>query len=758
MKIQEHENTIERSQDLGEEQQFTIKSTEMAFEILSSGLYSNRIRAIIRELSCNAHDAHVMVGIGDVPIEVQLPTSFDPTFSITDHGPGLSHEQMVGYWTDSGNERVWVGGIYNTYFESTKQASDDFIGQFGLGSKSPFSYASAFNVESRQNGIARFYSCFKNDQRKPAITLLGHASTDKGNGMTITMSVKRDDIDKFKSEARMALMYFSPKPKITGPTYGYEPYTVVHTVKGSNWCVRSTEWGASMSGPYLIQGFVPYPIDIEQLIQNGLSPAAQLVAQTDIDLYVPIGKASSSASREHLHYDTHTVRNLIDAFKTATEEMRASFQTQIDLCANRYEAAITHDRLIHGGTDSLRKLYTTLHTSQKFTWQGVDVDDNIELDLSGVRNIAIYRYAKASKGKKMMLLGKWIPGEMTDVFEVNFQWNTKFIIDEKAGGSTERLRSHLMGLPKNENRNPQYFIIRPIAKGVSADQVTADVGTLTDQIGVTFAPISDIPAIKRPQYTRSSIGASVKRAKNHCLVWNGFRTRRKRWGRSEIVQKFTRATWSREEIDFTTGGLYIPIDGIEPKEHTYSFDTYLADAVNLKLSTKTFIVGFTDKDLIEAKKHGKWTSIFDHVNQTFKTNFKASIYASRSIFAKFRSEFGDKICVFLERAYPLRDQLPESELKNLVISLQAIRESAESYDQASIVRMVNFYLPLESTTISDDSLDVLWETAYAKYPMFQLLDWNACLTDMPTLIEYVNLVEQNWVQPVVEVVDDDVPF
>ena len=115
-----------------------------AFSILSSGLYANKIRAIIRELSTNAYDSHVAAGCADRPFEVHLPTSLEPWFSVRDYGVGLSHQQVVN--------------IYTTYFESTKTGSNDFVGALGLGSKSPFSYTENFGVTAVQNGHMGVYT------------------------------------------------------------------------------------------------------------------------------------------------------------------------------------------------------------------------------------------------------------------------------------------------------------------------------------------------------------------------------------------------------------------------------------------------------------------------------------------------------------------------------------------------------------------------------------------------------------------------
>ena len=85
---------------------FTIKASAKAFQILSSNLYSNPLGSMIRELSTNAYDAHIMVGKKDEPFKIKLPNALDPTFKIRDFGPGLSEKDIYS--------------VYTTFFESTK--------------------------------------------------------------------------------------------------------------------------------------------------------------------------------------------------------------------------------------------------------------------------------------------------------------------------------------------------------------------------------------------------------------------------------------------------------------------------------------------------------------------------------------------------------------------------------------------------------------------------------------------------------------
>ena len=196
----QNEAIISNVAEIGE---FRIRNSAKAFNILSSGLYANKIRAIIRELSCNAVDSHVAAGKSSVPFDVHLPNQLEPWFSIRDYGTGLSHEQVTN--------------IYTTYFESTKTNSNEFIGALGLGSKSPFSYTDNFTVTAVQNGKKGIYSAFINEQGVPSIALMMEEETTDPNGVEVRFAVEdRYDFDKFRSEARHVYEYFKLRPVISG--------------------------------------------------------------------------------------------------------------------------------------------------------------------------------------------------------------------------------------------------------------------------------------------------------------------------------------------------------------------------------------------------------------------------------------------------------------------------------------------------------------------------------------------------------------
>ena len=72
------ESTITKSNAIGTTTEFKIKTSATAFKILSEGLYSNKIGSMVRELICNAYDAHCAAGTKDTPIDVELPMVTNP--------------------------------------------------------------------------------------------------------------------------------------------------------------------------------------------------------------------------------------------------------------------------------------------------------------------------------------------------------------------------------------------------------------------------------------------------------------------------------------------------------------------------------------------------------------------------------------------------------------------------------------------------------------------------------------------------------
>jgi hypothetical protein len=276
---------------------FAIKSTARSFQILSSGLYANKIRAIIRELSCNAIDSHVAAGRADTPFEVHLPNHLEPWFSIRDHGVGLTHEQVLN--------------VYTTYFESTKTESNDFIGALGLGSKSPFSYTENFTVTAVKNGIKGIYTAFINEQGVPSIAQMCSEVTDESPGVEVKFSVNSGDFGKFYEEALHVYRWFQLVPTVTGQSLfarRFADQAVKYVERDLIQGVHAADHRSLGSVSYAVMGNIAYPINVPNEAEN-LGHLSYLL-KCNLVMHFGIGELDFQASREGLSYDANTISNI----------------------------------------------------------------------------------------------------------------------------------------------------------------------------------------------------------------------------------------------------------------------------------------------------------------------------------------------------------------------------------------------------------------------------------------------------------------
>lgn len=195
------------SEDL-REKNFGILANDKMFEILSSKIYSNKIMAPIRELSCNAFDANVEANTNE-PIKVHVPSYDEKWFSVEDNGNGMD-----------GHE---IEDLYTTYGYSSKTRSNKFIGCLGLGSKSPFAYTDRFSIISRKNGVEYSYQCVI-ENSMPKLIKFGEEKTDLPSGTKVEFPVDSFDICSFINMCSIFYSNFFPKPSFSSDFSTKEPF------------------------------------------------------------------------------------------------------------------------------------------------------------------------------------------------------------------------------------------------------------------------------------------------------------------------------------------------------------------------------------------------------------------------------------------------------------------------------------------------------------------------------------------------------
>lgn len=337
---------------------YGIQMGAKAYHVLQDGMYSDIISTIVRELSSNAYDAHIAAGKADEPFHVFCPSAFDPDFAVKDNGTGLRYYKYKASITNEregestlfiqGDVRDQIQGItkaildketvvnfnsdrvlfdhktqetvirvagnydqtevdvefddcivlWTTYFASTKDDSDDFIGGWGLGSKTPNAYVDNYVVINRFNGIKRTYNVSVSEIGMPQINLMFEEETNESNGLEVRLAVDPSDYSEFKEAIKSQLRYFDPQPIVHNEEIEFPK--IIH--KGEHFILMENnidEYGWRQA-PVCV-GNNAYSAEVStSLLQNN----------ENIVMLFKVGEVSVTASREELKYDER-VREVI---------------------------------------------------------------------------------------------------------------------------------------------------------------------------------------------------------------------------------------------------------------------------------------------------------------------------------------------------------------------------------------------------------------------------------------------------------------
>lgn len=176
----------------------TVNITGTSFNFILDNLYTQPHRAIVRELSCNAWDAHVQAG-NLVPFHIQVPSKFEQTFIIRDYGVGLTPDEIDKY--------------LNTLYQSSKGESNDQIGGFGLGAKSPFALVQSFFISSYKDGME--YKCFwyRDSEGIPVLKIQSQKETTEPNGIKYIINFELKDVPSIIKACSSELLGLPVKPR-----------------------------------------------------------------------------------------------------------------------------------------------------------------------------------------------------------------------------------------------------------------------------------------------------------------------------------------------------------------------------------------------------------------------------------------------------------------------------------------------------------------------------------------------------------------
>ena len=596
MKLQNAPQNEAILSNVGEIGEFRIRNSAKAFNILSSGLYANKIRAIIRELSCNAVDSHTAANRTDTPFDVHLPNSMEPYFSIRDYGTGLSHEQVTN--------------IYTTYFESTKTDSNDYIGALGLGSKSPFSYTDNFTVTAIKDGVKGIYTAFINEAGVPSIAKMMDEATDEPTGVEVKFSVNdRYDFSKFADEARTVYTYFSLRPVVTGSS-NFQFRDVEYDTKD---IVPGVHSYISSRGSVAIMGNIAYPIDVPKA-DTSLGDLVKLL-NCGLEMHFAIGELDFQASREGLSYIPSTVNAIKNKLVAVNTALSVVIAKEADAIPNLWDRAVfLYKKYNHNLWNTAVKKYvadTKLTTFDDSRYGGTRTFKMPVDELASKYNIAIrgFNYAKHSKA----YANRKHDTEYSDTrnaqgsYDIKHYWGitvesrVDFVINDTKIGAVERAKFHYRQAGGDDSRT--VFVLDPVdrSKAMKTDEFFNAI------FNPPASQIMQVSSFLKKERADSGLGKNVTILALQERGGGGY------YREKEMVW---RDAGKADSFDDTSTYYYLPLSGFSVQSKYQMTDVKefyndLKDCGLKGLQTTIYGVRKTDIEFIKTKKN--WINIEEHI-------------------------------------------------------------------------------------------------------------------------------------------------
>lgn len=318
-------------------QELEIADVEKLVHIVTSGLYSDPLVAVIREVLSNAWDSHRdrrrTQGPPPKPIQVYIDHGTSQLV-IADYGTGIEPEKVTSV-------ALALAG-------SDKDQDNASIGGWGLGFKSPYALSEQWSFDNRWKGRTTTYACMLIDDQVTASAVGTVSSLDAPNGVTIRIPL---DPAEFK-RALMVARYYArfllrtdislsievndavvEPPKVGSTTAvavdGFEIRVHHLTESGSEKTPHSTSWetnnyGTHMpgksKGAIITLGGVPYVIAEQDL--KGLDSS---LWKGSYWIEAPIGFLTPIPSRDSIRVNLKTQTRLKSLETTAMDALSSTF-------------------------------------------------------------------------------------------------------------------------------------------------------------------------------------------------------------------------------------------------------------------------------------------------------------------------------------------------------------------------------------------------------------------------------------------------
>lgn len=333
-----------------------------------SNVYRDSYGATLREYAVNALDSHRAAG-NPAPIEVTLPSDFDPTLTVTDHGVGMSEDEVLN--------------LYCAYGGSTKRETNTQVGAFGIGAKAAFTITPGWHVTAIKDGRKVVAEMHLSEDGTPTVRIVHRAATDEANGVTVQIPVDKPAAMQTAAEAQFPLW-----EQGTVVVDGQESTPLIDSLTEIAPGIYATN---DLRGPHVIMGGIRYSLgdvvltSARELCDRTVSgPDRARVARVlqlwsgrhsfgpGMVVFAEVGQVDITPAREDVRDTPRTVQFVLDATTTFVRRSSSALQTLLDQEPTLMRAAL---RL-----PTLRPLLPDTHTLPNgakplSSWRGAPIRD-----------------------------------------------------------------------------------------------------------------------------------------------------------------------------------------------------------------------------------------------------------------------------------------------------------------------------------------------------------------------------------------------
>jgi len=706
---------VERS-GVVETRGFQIAATAEAFRILSDGLYSDKVTAVLRELGTNAIDAHVEAGTLDKPFVVHLPSSVQPWLKLRDFGTGMEHDKVMN--------------LYSTYFGTDKLENPNVVGQLGLGSKSPLSYTRSFTVTSYRNGRKNQYVVMLNEDRLPEINHLPEQSgtTTEPNGLEIQIAVRHSDFNEFCNKAASVYRYFSKRPQVEGNT-NYRIVEPEILVQGKGWRIYKDTGSAKA-----VMGNIAYPIQWDKI--HDITAHQRTILGCNIEVDFPIGALEFTPSRETLSYKKRTSEVLRNRLDEIVAEVNAEVAKRFENCKSLWEARVLAYTLFWSSNSSVDKLLDLANLRQladicSITYKGEKLTGQ-QLHFDKIEGVEGWSFALIHKYRHNWCQSK---EDFINIGRVK-RFDRKYFTPRQGVKWLE------VDLPRGSYSRCQDVIRRQEAEEVylvafHTPEARKEFCAVMGLNGDEFIKTSTLP---KPVIQRGVFHQSTSQVYKHNGSTGEYR-----------LYKY----WSEAEVDLSDGGVYVEmrrnqafVDGkvVNPQVIGKIIEGLKQVGHNIE------VIGVRPTVAKQFRKSDDWVDVFTYVKNLLHTQMVSNNLGKHLANVDEIGKIGyvsvwETIISKMNNAnVPLADASP---FKQFVDKVRALIKSRALVKDKGAWRTLAEHVNHNLKGLAEHSMYRTAETMVANYPMLSLVleadrygDLSVNLSNARDILAYVKLVDE----------------